>query len=234
MNCSDFTSRLTQAIESRDDEARARLAAHLDGCGSPACRALWDECQLVSQAVEVWMQQRPRPPKLAGPVLRRIEAERRSGSWSVRRPEGRRGPGGARWAAITIAAGLLVAAGFLIRPAPDLPRIAKESLEPGGRVVPAHRPPATSVAQPSVAQPSVAQPSAAEAQAPRGEAYIGIAHEATYFVTDLAMLVVPVDIPPPEDADSSPGWIHRLEEQLEPVKTGVEGKLGEWFGLPAT
>lgn len=67
----------------------------------------------------------------------------------------------------------------------------------------------------------------------RPESYVELAHEATYFVTDLAMLVVPVDVDA-ADESATPGWINRLGERLEPVRTGVEGKLGEWFSPPAT
>jgi hypothetical protein len=66
-------------------------------------------------------------------------------------------------------------------------------------------------------------------------AYVGLAREATSFVTDLAMLVVPVDVDDPDvEPAPPPHWLHRLGEHIEPVQDGVKTKLGEWFGPPAT
>ncbi len=227
MHCSEFQNRLQDAIVTRDQTELSQLAAHGETCVHAVCRTLWQEQTLLARAVGAWQALQPRPPRLAERVLREQAATATPPVALARTvPERRRvSPSrSAGWTVTGVAAALLLAAGLALKPSGD-----GSSLTQSRRGTPAIEAPESHVSHPSLAAVRSASP------VETGDSYVHIAREATYFVTDLAMLVVAVDVDHPgESAPPSPGWISRLGEQIEPVKSGVEGKLGEWFGPPAT
>jgi hypothetical protein len=207
MNCSDFQHRLTLAIERRDAEEFARLAGHGETCSDEECRQRWEECRFLARGIEAWRQHLPPMPRLSERVLRELSRTREASQVPAARPHARSRSGVAM---LTAAAVLLLTTTLLIRSSDDELRLAR--LERARRVL------------------------AADGETvPPGAAYVGMAEEATSFVTDLAMLVVPVDVDLPAGDEPPPSsWFDRLGERLEPVRSGVETKFGEWFGSPAT
>ncbi|MCA9055307.1 MAG: hypothetical protein KDA75_15810 [Planctomycetaceae bacterium] len=265
MTCAEFQSRLQTAVDNRDAAALTKLKAHGDACRSPACRVLWQEQRLFSRAVAEWRRTVPSPPadlvervlaevwddqslarrvRMPAPQMARDHRPLHSGTqstgWDANTFGSRPGPVG-RWAAITAAAGVLLAVTLFVRSssAPDSlvrdgsshrpsPEVTSPDVTPGP---PNDLPQALLADVPNVPSSDAIDDLAAT----KRESYVGMAHEATYFMTDLAMLVVPVSVDEPEaDGASEPDWISRLGEQLEPVEAGVKGKLGEWFGPPST
>jgi hypothetical protein len=228
MHCSEFEARLTHAVEARDSAELARLSEHLEACAAPECRALWSEQEWLARAIAEWRSQRPPAPRLVERVLKDLMRPCVDRSVAnVAAPLTKRRASG--WGAVVTAAALLLAVGLMLRPTSHTASLARRTSTPsslGTDVVPS---------SPSTLASSGDSPSAPVAIEPARESYVDLAHEATYFVTDLAMLVVPVDVAAEDDmSPEEASWFNRLGEQLEPVKTGVEGKLGEWFGAPAT
>lgn len=233
MTCDEFQSRLDDAIATRDAAELARLASHGESCADAGCRSAWQDHRLTDRAVAAWRAIEPvAVPSLADRVLAEVAPEE-PGAGSVHHvgadnaPYGtgghsppysnlpRRQVSGSQWLSLCVVAALLLAVGFLARPAPDSRHIA---IRP----------------QPRSTPDTAAQPQLANATGEtRPESYVELAHEATYFMTDLAILMVPADVDEPT-AEAGPDWFTRLGERLEPVRTNVEGKLGEWFDPPAT
>lgn len=231
MNCTEFQADLQTAIETRDAAALARLAEHGEQCPQAECRRLWEEERLLRRAIAVWRGGlAPLASGLAEAVLREVLAAPSPVQSSPITPSLQR-----FWqtgAMLGAAAALLLA---LLVIAPDAGRTVRLAGRTGGTAVaPAAR---TRTTRPPVAM-AVAPARQTDAPGDVGDisgAYIGLAREATSFVTDLAMLVVPVGVDDPdEEAPAPPHWLHRLGEHIEPVQDGVKNKLGEWFGPPAT
>lgn len=231
MTCTEFQAGLQTAIETRDAVALARLAGHGEQCPQAECRRLWEEERLLRRAIAVWRGgPAPEARGLAEAVLREVSAAPAPiPSPPIASSPPRSWQTGAMLAA---AAALLLA---LLIVAPDAGRTVRLA----GRT----RGPADARA----AQTRTTSPSASTAVAPARQttapvdaavlsgAYVGLAREATSFVTDLAMLVVPVAVDDPDEEPApAPHWLHRLGEHIEPVQDGVKTKLGEWFGSPAT
>ena len=265
MTCAEFQARWQTAVERRDAAALTQLRSHGESCGSPECGRLWQEEQLLSRAVAEWRQFPSLPPAdLVNRVLavvtehqsvasrsvpgravvvrdhRPVPTSMSSKSWHANTSDSPAGSAG-RWAAITAAVGVLLAVALFVRSSstPDglvrddpsrrpVPEVTAPEVTPG---LPGDRP-QVHLADANSVPPSEETPDSA---ATKRESYVGMAHEATYFMTDLAMLVVPVSVDDPQ-AEQSPqdDWISRLGERLEPVEAGVKGKLGEWFGPPST
>ena len=226
MTCRDFQSRLSTAIETRAAAEIVRLAAHGEVCAEVACQAAWADHQLLARAVAEWRLSQPvAPSRVADRVLAEIAAEsiatHRAQPLLAARPAPRNS--GMQWSSVGISAALLLAIGLFLRPAGESRFLAVRVRPPAARTLDAT--PEAVVSHQAPIAPTPVEP--------RPESYVELAHEATYFVTDLAMLVVPVDVDA-ADETSTPAWFTRIGERLEPVKTGVEGKLGEWFNPPAT
>lgn len=221
MTCHEFQTRLTDAIETRGADDAALLAEHGERCESAACRAAWRDFQLLSRAVAAWRASSGTPsPALADRVLREAQPLSNPAGPLVSVPPASRRAGGVQWLSIAVAAALLLLVGLSVRPTSESRSVAiRPHASHGERSV-----------QIADGSRDTAPP---EGERPRRESYVALAHEATDFVTDLAMLVVPVDVDDPAESRKAE-WFHRLGETLAPVKSGVEGKLGEWFPPPAT
>ena len=233
MNCPDFQSRLTTAIEQRDSAALESLAEHGESCSTPECGALWQERRLLARAIPVWKQSSPIPPaRLARNVLQSLDGERPVAGHAIPQPRRDAPAADNRWAVLATAAVILLAVGLLMRPGTQSIDLADGNRSAVTTPSDEH-PTLPDVPDPLVANAVMDDPQAEEQ--PRPDTYVGMAHEASYFVTDLAMLVVPVSVDEPEQEEiEGDTWFSRLGEQLEPVESGVKGKLGEWFGPPAT
>ena len=241
MQCADFQRQLLTAVEERDGAALAALAAHAETCPAVECQRLWDDHRLLAQALDAW-RGRAESPRLTQRVLaelRRPAPPMPSPTQLERVPDRPRRTADSRGAlgVFAAAAALLVIVSFAFPPGDAPPQLAQPNHRPQQRLTdgapPVHR---TTVTQTPHAESPVVPDSGTHTDlADVGASYVGLATEATYLVTDLAMLIVPVRVEQPaDDATGGPHWVDRLGAQIEPVREGVTSKLGEWFGPPAT
>lgn len=221
MTCHEFQSALTTAVEARDRAALERLALHVRSCPSADCRQAWRVEQLLTAAVAAWRTESAPPPRLAARVLRQVlgsPAPTAAFSASNRSTLPRR-----VWPLAGAAAALLLMGLVLLREGSEPQRLVTRAPSP--------RPAGSAPHDRPAGQDAGRVLDAAQL----GGAYVGMAHEAAWFVTDLAMLVVPVRIDDPAESPAGgAGWLRRIEEGIEPVREGVSGKLDEWFAGPAT
>jgi hypothetical protein len=228
MDCREFQERWAEAVESRDDAALEMLRAHLTACGGTECVRLWQDHQILSHAVRNW-----KVPAVSAGVAQRALAELELGRPLPSRliQSDSMGSTHGRSRTNTVAASCVAAlvlcliwfAGRMNRD--DVPsRTVAQSA--GER---------TEVVDPGPAETPTPQAQEAAALREVGESYVALAQKTTGFATDLAFLVVPggYEEETPEGADDG-AWVDRIEERFEPVRSGVSGKLGEWFGGPAT
>jgi len=220
MTCVEFRERLEAAtVSDESDAALSQLREHRRDCPDPVCRALWSEARLLERAIPLW---RATLPTASGSLSRRVLAALDLDAAVVAGPAAPARPA-RRWtaAALVAAALSLLLASAVLGPESSMsPTIARR--DPWGRD---HWRRELKVA------PALA---AGEGSPPIEIAYVAYAREATHFVTDLAMLIVPVPVAADDEEAAGPPWLERLGDRIEPVRQGVTTKLDEWFGGPAT
>lgn len=229
MTCAEFQAGLQLAIETRDAAALARLAEHGEQCRQAECRRAWEDEQLLRRAIALWRAvPKPVGGGLVDAVLREVLPPPAPSPAIAARPQHSWQAGSILGAAVALLLAVLVLA-------PDAGRTVRLAGRTGGT---AEAPAAHSEANGSpagIVDAAPQQTSAAVDAAGISGAYVGLAQDATSFVTDLAMLVVPVAVDDPDEEAATPShWFQRLGEHIEPVQDGVKNKLGEWFGPPAT
>ncbi|MEZ6064641.1 MAG: hypothetical protein R3B90_02785 [Planctomycetaceae bacterium] len=236
MNCQEFETRLEAAIENRDDEALVLLARHAAVCSSAGCRTLWADHLRLEQAIVAWKCP-PVPAELSDRVLAELRRPLlAAGALTacevalVERP----GDRPINWRRRAIVASIATAGAMLLMLSLS-GRNDETSLVRGERMTDGDGSALAGTDDP--VDGGEADSAAREADALRevGVHYVVLARKTTGFASDLAMLVVPESEPTATEADDpEPGWIDSIGERIEPVKSGVSGKLGEWFGHPAT
>ncbi|MFV0442317.1 MAG: hypothetical protein ACK5Q5_01965 [Planctomycetaceae bacterium] len=220
MTCHEFRSRLEHAIETRDAAALSELAEHGIGCAAPDCQSLWQDELLLADAIPAWRAQCVLPETS---LVRRTLANLSSPATAVGAVSPKALQPRQSWLPITAAAAILLVVGLSLQRSDDAQPVAIA-------VHPAVSP-ATTLEGQQTDYPGRKLPLTKEAD--HRESYVHLAHEATYFMTDLAMAVVPVEVDP-SAGNQQTSWFTQLGERLEPVRSDVEVKFDEWFGPPMT
>lgn len=225
MTCQDFEQRLRTAVERRDREELDRLEHHAAACGTVACRTAWEEHSLLERAILQWRGRTPQavlPDHRRDAVLAPVSTSRPVDS-SRNEPPAR----GALFAPFATAAACL---GLMI---------GAFALRDSFRSDVALTPEATDhLSRPDMTATETVATGSLNDSVPiersLGDSCVHVVQGASHLATDLALLIVPGGRGETvEDADT-PDWFDRLEQQIEPVRTGVRGKFDEWFGMPAT
>lgn len=226
MNCNEFQHELARAVESHGPTANemAAFARHLESCQSEACREQWDHAELLTGAIGRWREAVP-TVDLTDRVMARLcgpdEREQAAGSplrtryALVRDPsvssDSRPAASGSRaWTAIaTVAAMLLVVFSTMTLTSPD------------GRDLAMRDQPAQQVAGSNDGASSAYAPLPHQGRV-LADTYASMPLNATRFLTDTVVLMVPADL---ADSDEPPSraneWTERLGEQWEPIGRGL-------------
>jgi hypothetical protein len=237
-NCGQFETLLEQAVEQRQPLA-PELRDHAASCVT--CRALWDEFQILEEAIPAWSASAP-SVNLVDSVMSGLAAER-TGSKSAdsiaplvaltvadssREEPPRRRRFLFAAAATTVAALLLVSAGFYFaRPAADAPQIANT---PPQIVVPnLNRPMATPPIEQSPSEISVMVADA-------GTAYLQLASNAAAAVTEGVALFPSTKLvadASPKPSSNRKSWVQQFEKNLQPLQKDIGSAFEFLFEAPA-
>ncbi len=227
MNCTEFR----RALQSPGDLSRTDAAAHVRSCGDDECRRAWAETEWLDRAIAAWKSAVPRVD-CTDRVLAQWKSDRaglssgnpagnmrplhtvRSKSRAGKTPAASR----SSWMVLASALAVLAAVAVLSSTGTD------------ERVRIADRDSGPAIEEQAPAAPVLDKPLIAEAANPDqgmqdvGLAYVGVAQNATRFMTDFVMLTFggSEEI---EDPSIDQEWIDQWGRQLQPVGEGVDNAV---------
>lgn len=224
MNCTEFRQSLE--VPSADASAAAAVA-HLRSCEDEACRNAWAEAEWLDRAIAAWKMSAPRVDcgdrVVAQWKLDRAAAAPARPSISIRPVRTETGGGGnaaaanSSWIVLASALAVLVAVALVGSSGTQQREvIADRDADP---VIDA-----TAPDTPAPDEPLVAATNPDQGMQDVGLAYVGVAQNATRFMTDVVMLTFG-DSEEIEDPSIDQEWIDQWGRQLQPVGEGVDNAV---------
>ena len=224
MNCTEFR----QSLELPSAASRSAAAAHLQSCQDAECQQAWTEAEWLDLAIAAWKGSTPRVD-CGDRVVAQWKADR-SATVSARpasavRPVGSatRGgggpaPAGSSWIVLASALAVLAAVALIGSSGTQQRDVIAD--RDAGSAVDVHAPDVPATVGPVIAESTPPDQGMQDVSL----AYIGVAQNATRFMTDVVMLTFG-DSEEIEDPSIDQEWIDQWGEQLQPVGEGVDNAV---------